>query len=305
MYQYLVMGDDVRLVHGTVGNARADHDQKVGFVHRAVGIGLSVIADHAEIHGMLRGHDADSHHGGDHGDAELFREASQFLAGAAQGYAAARIDQRTLRLFQLLNDLSDLDGMSLYRGFIGPHAYLLRIAEAVKLRILDVDRDVDEDRSFPSRTRHIEGFLENPGNIVYIPHQIAVFYKGLRRSGDIRFLEHIASQKLAVDLAGDAYERDAVGKSRGDSGQQIGGSGTGGDGADADLSRYPRHAARSMGCILFCPDQNRPDIGIQDTVVEGTDRNAGVAEYLRHALQFQTLYDRIRSIHLCFPPFLI
>ena len=52
-------------------------------------------------------------------------------------------------------------------------------------------------------------------------------------------------------------------------------------------------------------DQNRPDIGIQDTVVEGTDRNAGVAEYLRHALQFQTLYDRIRSIHLCFPPFLI
>ena len=53
------------------------------------------------------------------------------------------------------------------------------------------------------------------------------------------------------------------------------------------------------------PDQNRPDIGIQDTVVEGTDRNAGVSEYLRHALQFQTLYDRIRSIHLCFPPFLI
>ncbi len=121
MYQYLVMGDHVRLIHGTVGHAGADHDQKVGFIHRAVGIGFSVIADHAEIHGVLCGHDADAHHGGNHGDAELFRESSKFFAGAAQGYAAARIDQRTLRLFQLPNDLSDLDGMSLYRGFIGPH----------------------------------------------------------------------------------------------------------------------------------------------------------------------------------------
>ena len=83
MHQHLVPGDHIRLVHGPVGHPGPHHDQQVGLVHGPVGIGFAVVAHHPEIEGVVRGHGADSHHGGHHGDIVGLGEPAQLSLGLA------------------------------------------------------------------------------------------------------------------------------------------------------------------------------------------------------------------------------
>ena len=52
-----------------------------------------------------------------------------------------------------------------------------------------------------------------------------------------------------------------------------------------------------MGSILLRADEHRTDIGIQDTIIKGCNRNSRITENMRYSLFFQTLYDRICSKH--------
>ena len=96
MYQYFILGNQIRLAHSPVRHPCAHHDQKIRLIHGAVGVRLAVVAHHAVIEGMLRRHDTDSHHGGYHGDPVLFGKRPQPVLGIAEQHAASRTDDGTL-----------------------------------------------------------------------------------------------------------------------------------------------------------------------------------------------------------------
>ena len=126
--------------------------------------------------------------------------------------------------------------MPLDRGLVGAHIDLLRVLELINHRILDIDGDIDEHRPSAACVGDVESLLKNPGDIVYILDQIAVFDKGLHRAGNVCLLKGIAAQQIRMYLPGDAHQRNAVRKSGGDTGDHIGGTGAAGDGTDTGFS---------------------------------------------------------------------
>ena len=49
---------------------------------------------------------------------------------------------------------------------------------------------------------------------------------------------------------------------------------------------------------LFLAYQNCVDICLENTVIEGTDRHTGIAEYILDPLRSQTFYHSIRTVHM-------
>ena len=148
--------------------------------------------------------DADSHHGGDDWNPVPLRKGAKLSLRLAQKHAASRTDQGSFGFFKLIDDLLDLHRMALDRGLIGTQENLLRVFEFCDRRILDVDGHIYQHRALAPGVGDIKRLLENPGNLICVLHQIAVFYKGFHRARDVRLLEYVASQKLAVYLAGNA-----------------------------------------------------------------------------------------------------
>ena len=260
MDEHFISRNDIRLVHRPVRHPRADHNQKIRFIHGTVCAEFSVISDHTEIHRMLRRHSADTHHRRNHRHAVLFCKTAEFFSRIGKQHAAPRTDQRLFRPFQLLCHFLDLYDMALYRGFIGAHGNFFRICKILDLRILDIDRHIDQDRAFPPGICDMESFLEHPRNIIYVFDQITVFYKGLHRPGNIRLLKNIAAEQFRIYLPGNTHKRNTVRKSRGNTGDHIGRAGTGSHRADPHLSGHSRKPVCRMGCVLLRSDQDRPDI---------------------------------------------
>ena len=192
--------------------------------------------------------------------------------------------------------------MSFYSRFICAHAHTVRIFEFAYRRILHIDRNVDQDRTFSAGICNIKCFFKNLRNVLCIFDQIAVFDKGFRRSSDIRLLEHIAADQLAVDLSGNAHKRNAVCKSRCDASNQVCRTGTARYRAYAHLAGHTSQTAGCMRRILLRSDQDRFDIRIQQTVIKRTDRNPRISKYHFYAFIFKAFYHCLSTIHAASPP---
>ena len=188
--------------------------------------------------------------------------------------------------------------MSLDSRLIGPEIYFFRIVEILDHCILNVNGNVDQNRSFSSGIRNVKSFSEYSGNIIYILDQIAVFYKGFHSTGNISFLKHIASQKFAVYLPRNADQGDAVCKGGGNTGDHIGCPRAGSHSADPGSAGHPRHTAGSMSRILLRADQYSFNIGIQNTVEKRTYGDSGVPEDSAYSFFFQTFNNCICSNHV-------
>ena len=299
MDQDLVLCDQVRLADGAVRHAGADHDDHIRVIHRPVAVRLAVVADHAVEKEVLGRKRSKSHHSGHNGDIIGLHEFAQLFFGAAQMDAAARADNGPLCFIELLNDLFDLHRVSVDRGLVGADIDGLGVLEFADLRLLYVDRDIDEDGAFTAGAGNVKGLFDDPGDIRGSAHDIAEFYEGLAGAGDIDLLEHVASHEIAVNLSRDAHQRDTVRERSSNSRDQIRRAGAACCNRNADLARDPRVAARLMRRVLFLAHKDRLDIRIQNTVEEWTDCHSRIAEDIFHAFFFQTFHNCIRCYHLC------
>ena len=248
---------------------------------------------------MIGGENPQAHHGAYHRNILVLHKGPHRLSGTcAQMDAAAHADNGPFGSLELFDHFFDLDGVTNDSGLIGADADRLRIDEFADLRVLHIDRDINEDRSAAAGAGNVKGLLHDPRDIRSLAHDIAEFYKRFAGTGDIHLLEDVAPHETAVDLSGDADQRNAVGKGRGNAGDQIGRTGTAGGDSDADFSRDPCIAAGFMGCVLLLPHQDGLNIGIQDTVKERSDGHARIAEDVFHALQLKTFHDCICRYHL-------
>ena len=96
-------------------------------------------------------------------------------------------------MLQCLDYLFNLHNMPLYGRLVGTDIDFLRICKTADCRILDINGNINQYRTFSAGIGNIKGFLKDTGNILHVFHKIAVFYKGLHSARDIRFLEYVAS----------------------------------------------------------------------------------------------------------------
>ena len=102
---------------------------------------------------------------------------------------------------------------------------------------------------------------------------------------------------LAGDLPGDGDDRDRIHQGVDQAGDEVGGAGTGGGAADADLAGGARVTFGGEGGVLFVPHQDVADLVIVQRVVEGQRDAAGIAEDAIDAFADQAFQQHSRAAH--------
>ena len=175
-------------------------------------------------------------------------------------YAAAHTQNRPLRLQKFTGHLTNLHSVTFHGRLVCPHGHLLRILKFRNFLQLNITRKVNQNRPRSSGSRNVKCLPYNAGKLFGIPHDIAVFDKGFHRAGNVRLLEHISADLMGIHLSGETHHRNAVGKGRGNAGDQVLGTGTAGDGYDTCLSCNSGITAGCMCRALLLPHQYRVNI---------------------------------------------
>jgi len=118
-----------------------------------------------------------------------------------------------------------------------------------------------------------------------------VFGDRQRDAGDIAFLECILADELLGNLPGDRHDGDRIELGGCQTGHQIGGAGTRGSDADADLSGGARIPVGRQGGPLLEAGQHMVETGFRQRIVE---RNHGAARIAKDDLDpfgFERLAD--------------
>ena len=95
----------------------------------------------------------------------------------------------------------------------------------------------------------------------------------------IDFLEGLGAEEVGADLSGECDHGDGIRIGGGDSGDQVGGSGSAGGETDSGGSGSPRVTVGHVGGALLVPYEDMPYVGLQELIVDGDDGGTGVAEY--------------------------
>ena len=226
-----------------------------------------------------------SHH---HGDAELPGDAEELSVGACDPDAVACVEDRPLCGADLRNDLL----RSLFRDRRRKHRTILSLSCLVRRdrmfrrccpagtachivfrieadeifrldkRALNIQRDVQPDRTGPSGLHDPEGFLHAEPDPKRVNDHLAVLCHGSDGRADIKFLvsertdprtagQGIACSPVIADLAGNDHHGNGIQPRTHHAGDGVGPAGTGGH---ADCRRTivdPGIAFRSDGGGLF------------------------------------------------------
>src|SRR5262249_9632884 len=153
----------------------------------------------------------------------------------------------------------------------------------VPLSLKDVLGDIDQHRAGASGGGDVEGFVDRLGQIFELLNKVVVLGG---RSGDaegVGFLESVAADELGRDLAGEGDDRDGVHHGVHQPGGEVGGAGSGGGAADADLAGGARVALRGERGIFLVADQHMADVVVVHGVIEGEGDAAGISEDAFHA----------------------
>ena len=120
---------------------------------------------------------------------------------------------------------------------------------------------------------------------------------GARDAEGVGFLEGVAADELAGDLAGERDDGDGIHHGVDQAGDQVGGAGAGSGAADAHLAGGARIAFGGEAGIFFVADQHVADVVVVDGVVEGQGDAAGISEEAIHAFARQAFEQHFRAIH--------
>ena len=290
--------DLVRGHDGPVRHTGADHDQQVRLHQGLVGRGVPVGPDHAHVQGVLRGQEAQAHHGGHHGDARGLGEGPELLLRVGQEHAAPGADHRSLGQADGHGHVGDLLVVAPDAGVIAPDADLLGELHVRHQLLLHVYGDVDEHRPRPPRGGDVERLLEDHRQLRRVLHQVAVLGEGGHRPGDVHLLEDVPSQEVGGHLPRHGHQGDGVHIGRGHAGDQVRGPRPGGDDADPRLPCHPGVAGGHVSRVLLGAHEGVVDVGVlPQSVGDGADGGPGVAEDPLHALPGQALHQDLRACH--------
>ena len=246
--------------------------------------------------GSSAAHGAEAHQGVDGGSVGELDEFAEFGGGVGGDDAAAGVDQRPLGFLDELGGAADLAGVAfgedLVAGEVDGGDGLV-----VALRLETILGDVDEHGAGASGGGDVEGLVDDLGKFVDLLDEVVVLGAGTGDAEGVGFLEGVAADQFAGDLAGDGDDRDGIHHGVDQAGGEVGGAGAGGGAADADFAGGARVAFGGEGGIFLMPHEDVADLVIVEDVVEGQRDAAGIAEHAIDALAGQAFGQHFRAAH--------
>ena len=300
MYDLRVFGKFADLARDTVVKARSDGKEKVAFGHRRIGRHVAVHPHVSDIQRVIGRQRPLAHDGGDDGNAHLFGKLRHRLATAGNIHAAADEKERTLCGGKHFRRLFQLPHMHARRGLVTADGDFLGVLVAAQ-RQLNVLGEIDEDRSRLARTGNIEGFLDDPAQILAPAHGDGVLADRTADPDDVHFLERVVADEIGRHLARKADERDAVVIGGCDARDEICSSRAAGDQADARLTRGARIPVRRVDERLLVAGKDDAECRFTVQRVKQIDRHAArIGEQGVHTLLYQRLDKKLRSFDFHF-----
>ena len=217
-----------------VGPAVADAEHEVGGEHRRVAVAVRGLQPaHAGHQRMVVGDRAPAHQRRDDRNARDLGELDQQVRRVGVDDAAAGDDQRPLGLVQHGQRLL---GLLARHGRLERRKRLVGVDVELDLGELDVDRQVDQHRAGTARAHQVERLLQRHRHLVGLHDGDRPFgdRRGDRR--DIDRLEILLGEPRPRRLAGDAQDRDGIGRGRIEPGDHVGAGRAGRADAQPDIA---------------------------------------------------------------------
>ena len=278
--------------HRAVVEAHPDADHDIGAIGRHVGVEVAVHAQEAERERVVVGEAGDAQQGGEHGDVGLLRELAQLVRAARLHHPVPGDDDRLLRAVDHVGGDGHLIVARDVHNRIAAQADIGGVA--VPLRFLDEDilGDVHQHGALTPGRGDVEGLFDRLGDLAGAHQQVVVLGDRQGDAGDVGFLEAVASDQVAGDIAGDRDDGDGVHLRGGDAGDEVGRAGSGGGEADAGASGDAGVAVGGVRGGLFVAHEHVLDVGVvAELVVERQDNAAGVAEEDINALGSEAFHQ--------------
>ena len=237
---------------------------------------------------MILGDCTDAHQSGDNGNVIFFREFGEFLRRAGSDDSAARIDARTLGFRDCRTDGFDLLRLRSARNGVCLHRRL-RVEDERQFRLLNIFRNVDENRTRTTGVRKVERIHNRRNNVLRLENEIAVFHNRAGHADDIGLLEGVFADVLGSDLTGDDDHRNGIHICVGNAGEEVRRSRSAGCHADPGLAADARITVRAECAALLMTGQNHANGGILQSLVEFNSLTARIGENEIDAEFFQCL----------------
>ena len=286
-----------------VVEAHPQRDQQIGLLDGGVHPRLAVHPHHAEVQRVRRREGADAEQRHRDGNLPAIRQLAHLRHRVADQDAVAREDHRALggvdqghraAVFGKLRRRRRTPVRLRRRGVPVEGARGL-------LRILG---DVDQHGPGPAALREVERLAHGRRDIVGAPDEVVVLRHRQRHAGDVGFLERVRADEAAADLARDADDGRRVHHRGRHPGDHVGGARTGRRDGDADPAGRARVAVGHVRRALLVPREDVADGIVQQCVVRGQDRAAGVPEHVGDPLAHEAFPENLRtgSLHMVIIP---
>ncbi len=160
---------------------------------------------------------------------------------------------------------------------------------------------IDEDGAGTAGTGHIEGFAQDPGQLIGVGNQVVVLGDRKRDAGDVSFLKGVGADQLAAHLPGDAHDGRRIQHRGGDAGDHVGRPRPRSRNRHSNLATGPGIAVRHVGGALLVAHQDVVDIAMLQGVIRRQNCASGIAENVLYALALQALPKNLCS-RFCHEP---
>ena len=179
----------------------------------------------------------------------------------------------------------------------GLDAVLLVKERGIEVLAHLVDGEVDVYRSPPAHLAYVPRLADRVREPLDVQDPEAVLGDGHQQAVRVDLLERPLSEGSGGDLPGESYHRHGVRVCGSDASDEVRGAGSAGRQTDSGYVLRPRVSVRHVGGALLVPDQDVPDVGVEQLVVDGQDASTGVSEYGVGASLLQHAKERFRASH--------
>jgi len=235
------------------GESRSESNDDISFMHGVHGGLVALVSKVTDRQTMIGGERIVVEVGARNGDSEIFGKSSDFGVGISHGDTTTSKDDGVLGVLDQLNGVLK----SLFTSS-GVHLLLGGTDDVLVLTIEEVTGDVDLDGStlVHGNVEGLSGKLGHAGRVV----DVGLEFGNSREHGHlVELLETTVTLGHGTSLGGDADDGGVSPVSSGNSGEEVGDSGTVLGNADSVSSRGTSVTISHVGSVLLVSDRDESD----------------------------------------------
>ena len=266
----------------------AESQQQVAGVQRVIGIIGAVHAGPAQGKRIVFRESAQTHQGHGDGYVPFMRKFTEFFGRPGGDDAAARVNAGGFAFGDCFPDRLDVLCADLWFHRIRDHHVFHFGINWNGFRLLDVLRDIHDDRPGTARGGQFESLEHDLRQVIDIQNEETVLDQRTGHADDIGFLKSVLADEGSADLSRDENHGDGVHVGVRDAGDQVGGAGSAGGHAAADLAGCAGVTVSRESAALFVTGQDHPEFFPFHGLMQFNSLSAGISEHHFHADLFQT-----------------